>query len=127
MDNRDLVRVSKNPSIIKMGAKAVSLNATSWAVTVVPTFAPNIIPTEFLKDSTPAFTRLMAITDVAELDWITAVTRAPIATPIMGTLVALDRERRKLSPEICSISLEKFSRPKMNRMIEVRPAIKMCK
>ena len=61
-------RLIAKPTRISSGANAVSLKATSWAVTVVPTLAPKMIPTEFLKDSTPALTRLMAMTEVAELD-----------------------------------------------------------
>jgi hypothetical protein len=50
------------------GAKAVSLNATSWAVMVVPILAPNIIPNEPINDRVPAFTRPTVITVVAVLD-----------------------------------------------------------
>ncbi len=70
-----------------------------------------MIPTLFLNDRTPAFTRLMAITEVAELDWMTAVTPAPISTPTRGMLVTLDRVRRKRSPDRCWISEEKCSSP----------------
>ena len=88
---RDRTTDKKNPKIIRNGAKLVNLKATSWAVIVVPTLLPKIMPTLFLKDKTPALTRLMAITDVAELDWITAVTTAPINTPTNGNFVALLR------------------------------------
>ena len=116
---------SANPRMINTGAIAVSSNATNWAVIVVPIFAPKMIPTLFLNESTPALTRLTAITEVAELDWITAVTKAPISMPITGIFVALARNLRNLSPEIFSISAEKFSNPKMKRMMAVNPAIIM--
>ncbi|GAG66087.1 unnamed protein product, partial [marine sediment metagenome] len=40
------------------------LKATIWAVTVVPIFAPIIIPIACLKVRRPAFTKPTAITDV---------------------------------------------------------------
>ena len=58
----------KKPRINIAGANAVSLNAISCEVTVVPILEPKIIPMLFLKERTPAFTRPMAITEVAELD-----------------------------------------------------------
>ena len=42
--------------------------ATSQPVMVVPMFAPNIIPADSTKDSNPAFTKLTAITVLAEDD-----------------------------------------------------------
>ncbi len=113
--------------MMKTGAKAVSLKATSCAVTVVPILEPKMMPTLFLKESTPALTRLMAMTEVAELDWMTAVTKAPISTPTTGIFVVLARNFRNFSPEIRWISSEKFSRPKTNRIVAVNPVRKMLK
>ena len=63
-----LVMVSMKPMIIKIGAKLVSLKATSCAVIVVPMLLPKIMPTLFLNERTPAFTKPIEMTDVAELD-----------------------------------------------------------
>ena len=127
IDSRERTSDRMKPSTISSGANAVSLKATSCAVTVVPTLAPKITPTLFLNDNTPALTRLTAMTEVAELDWMTAVTRAPMSRPNRGILVARARNLRKRSPEICWISAEKFSRPKINRMTAVRPARSTCR
>ena len=86
--------------------------------------APKMIPTLFRKESNPPFTSPTAMTDVAELDWMTAVTTAPMTRPMIGILVALARNLRNRSPVTCSISLEKFSKPKTKRMMAVRPAIR---
>lgn len=122
---RERIIDKKKPMIIRNGAKLVNLKATSWAVMVVPTLLPKIMPTLCLNDNTPALTRLIVITEVAELDWITAVTKAPINTPTNGNLVALLRDFRKCSPETRSISLEKFSSPNINKMMAVMPAMNM--
>ena len=90
----------KKPRIINTGANEVNLKATNCAVIVVPIFAPNIIPILFLNESTPAFTRLMAMTEVAELDWIKAVTIAPKRRPIPENLVVLDKNFLNFSPVI---------------------------
>ncbi|MBA7706172.1 hypothetical protein ES703_115019 [subsurface metagenome] len=56
------------------------LKATIWAVTVVPIFAPIIIPIACLKVRRPAFTKPTAITDVALLLWISIVVKRPTRT-----------------------------------------------
>ena len=56
---------------------------TIQAVTVVPIFAPNIIPIACVKLKTWAFTKEITITVVAPLDWITAVTKSPVNTAVI--------------------------------------------
>jgi hypothetical protein len=88
---------------------------------VVPTLLPKMMPKLFLNDSAPALTKLMLITDVAELDWMNMVTTAPITTPHTGYLVAELSDLRNRSQDMRSISLEKFSNPNTNKTIAVNP------
>ena len=62
-------------------ASAVVLNATICAVTVVPTFAPKMTPTDCTNVSSPALTKPTTSTVVTEEDWMTAVTMAPVMAP----------------------------------------------
>ena len=48
-----------------------------WPVTVVPTFAPTMMPRDLRTDRMPAPTRPDVITMVAVEDWISAVTAIP--------------------------------------------------
>ena len=75
------------PTNTKIGAISSNLNATNCAVTVVPTFAPIIIPAAWAKFINPALTNPTTITVVALLLWITIVTTAPTITPIKGFFV----------------------------------------
>ena len=54
------------------------------AVTVVPTFAPIIMPMACLSFITPEFTKPTTITVVADDDCITAVTPKPNKKPLSG-------------------------------------------
>ena len=75
------------PARMKTGAKAVRFRATSWEVSVVPRFAPKMIPSDAVNEMIPAFTSPTVMTVVAVLDWTTAVTSAPAAVPRTGVLV----------------------------------------
>ena len=58
-----------------------------WPVTVVPTFAPTIIPRDCLSEIMPAVTRPEVITMVAVDDWMTAVTITPRKKALTGLFV----------------------------------------
>ena len=58
----------------------------SHAVTVVPTFAPMMTLMAWRSVISPEFTKPTTIADVAEDDWITAVTAVPSSTPLSGVL-----------------------------------------
>ena len=55
-------------------------NDTIHAVTVVPIFAPKMIPIAWVNERISAFTKLTTITVVAPEDWIIAVTANPVKT-----------------------------------------------
>lgn len=66
------------------------MKATSWAVRVVPTFAPIIKPREPRKDMAPAFTNPTTMMVVAVLDWTMAVTAAPARAPVERSLLPFE-------------------------------------
>ena len=70
-----------NPPKAKSGADFVIFKATNCPVTVVPILAPIIIPTDWRRLISPAFTKPTVITVVAEEDWIKAVTKIPTKSP----------------------------------------------
>ena len=70
------------PTAISSKAALVILKATIWAVMVVPMLAPMMTPTDWARDMSPAEMKPTTSTVVTEEDWITAVTRAPVNTPI---------------------------------------------
>lgn len=53
-------------------------------VTLVPRIAPMTMPMACLTFMTPEFTKPTTMTDVAEEDWMMAVTPVPSRTPLMG-------------------------------------------
>ena len=53
-------------------------------VTLVPMIAPMMIPIACVRFIIPEFTKPTTITEVAEEDWITAVTPAPSNMPFRG-------------------------------------------
>ena len=55
-------------------------NAMICAVIVVPMFAPKMIPIDWVRFRSPAFTNPITITVLALDDWMTAVTSAPART-----------------------------------------------
>lgn len=66
---------------MRTGAKDVRFRAISCEVTVVPIFAPIMMPSDAANEMMPALTRPTAITVVAVLDWTNAVTSVPIKVP----------------------------------------------
>ena len=74
------------------------------AVTVVPMFAPMMTPMDCASVIKPALTKLTTITVVALDDWMRAVIRIPVITPITRFFVIAVKILRKRSPA-------NFSRP----------------
>ena len=69
-------------------------------VTVVPIFAPMMIPTACLSFMMPEFTSPTTITVVADDDWITPVTAAPSRTPFIGVDVSFSSIFSSLPPAV---------------------------
>ena len=88
-------------------AAMFTLNPTAemiHAVTVVPMLAPMMTPILCTSVINPAFTKLTTITVVALDDWMRAVIRIPVSTPITLFFVMAARMLRRRSPA-------NFSRP----------------
>ena len=99
------------------------LNPIMNVVIVVPIFAPIIIPMACLNVSNPAPTSPIVITEVPELDCISAVTKIPTRTPKKGEVVYLSKIYFSLSPAaICSPSpmylIQNKNRPKPPRNVK---------
>ena len=106
-----LLKMSGRPKASSGMAKAemFTLNPTAeiiHAVTVVPTLAPIITPMACFSVISPAFTKETTMTVVALDDWIRAVIRIPVKTPMTRFLVIAARIERSLSPA-------NFSRPSL--------------
>ena len=84
------MKVMAKPIVTSGKASAVVLNATIWAVNVVPTFAPKITPTDCTRVIRPALTKPTTSTVVTEEDWITAVTIVPVIAPVTALLVSFE-------------------------------------
>ena len=82
-----LANSMKNPVPTMSRAALVTLNATIWAVTVVPMLAPMMMPMDWDIDSSPAVMNPTTRTVVTEDDWITAVTKAPVRAPVKRLVV----------------------------------------
>src|SRR5215831_792000 len=87
-------RLVKAPTKIIGSAAAVSetrtpMSATSQAVPVVPTFAPNTSPRPWGKVSNPALTRPIVVIVVALDDCTMSVTKAPQNAPDSGVAATL--------------------------------------
>lgn len=80
---RRLERVIRKPIVIAGSASPERLKEMICAVTVVPMFAPKMMPIDWTSDSNPALMKPITITVVALEDWITAVTRVPASTATM--------------------------------------------
>ena len=70
------------------------------AVTVVPILAPMTMDTACFRFSTPAPIRATVRTMVAVELWITAVTSAPVRTPITTFPVTFSSTRFSAAPEL---------------------------
>ncbi|MPM68898.1 hypothetical protein SDC9_115833 [bioreactor metagenome] len=76
------------------------------AVTVVPMLAPMMTPMDWTKLSNPALTKLTTITVVADEDWMSAVIRTPVKTPMTRFFVIADKIVLSLFPaSFCRPSL----------------------
>ena len=62
--------------------------ATNQAVAVVPRFAPNINPNPPDRFIKPALINEIVITETKELDWMSAVTKAPTGILLYNLFVA---------------------------------------
>ena len=103
------LKISGMPTASRGMAKAAMLilNPTAeiiHAVTVVPMLAPMMTPMDCARVISPAFTKLTTMTVVALDDWMSAVMRIPVSTPITRFLVMAARMLRRRSPA-------NFSRP----------------
>ena len=102
-------------------AAIFTLNPTAeiiHAVTVVPMLAPMMTPIDWPSVISPAFTKLTTITVVALDDWISAVMRIPVNTPITRFLVIAARILRRRSPANFSRPSDIVFMPKRNRASE---------
>ena len=72
-----------------------------WPVTVVPTFAPTMMPRDCRRVMMPAPTRPEVMTIVAVEDWITAVITSPRRNALTGLLVTCSRAIFKVPDELC--------------------------
>ena len=64
-------------------------SARTQPVILVPRMAPRMIPMACLTFIIPEFTKPTTMTDVAEDDWIIAVTPVPSRNPLNGLLVSV--------------------------------------
>ena len=87
-------------------------------VTVVPTFAPMMMPTACESCIIPEFTNPTTMTVVADEDWITAVTAIPRSTAIIRFEVSFSKICSSLPPDnfarpspIASIPYRNIARP----------------
>ena len=83
------VRVAVESSLIQPSPPLRSLRQMTQPVTLVPRIAPRIMPMACLTFIMPELTKPTTMTEVAEDDWITAVTPVPNKTPLRGVLLNL--------------------------------------
>jgi len=86
------------PTAIMSKAYFVTLNATICAVMVVPILAPIITPIACSRFIRPAVTKPTTITVVTDDDCTTAVTPAPVSTPLKRLPVSFSKIIFILSP-----------------------------
>ena len=116
-------------SRIALPDESISIRRIICAVTVVPIFAPRTIHTACLRFKTPAVISPTVITIVAVDDWITAVTRAPVSTPMKAFAVTFSSTRFRAVPDaflspspMISIPYRNIARPP-SRVITVKIVI----
>ena len=122
------MKIMPKPTVTSSSAYLVTLKATIWAVIVVPMSAPRMTPMACDSDISPAVTNPTSMTVVTDEDWMTAVTNAPVISPMMRLLVSRARICFMLSPAtalsasaICSIPNRNSARPP-NSSIAICPA-----
>ena len=67
--------------------ESMSRRRMIWPVTVVPTFAPTMMPSDWRSVRMPAPTRPEVMTIVAVDDWMSAVTKMPRRKALTGLFV----------------------------------------
>lgn len=78
---------------------SIPVRLKSQDVTVVPIFAPMMMPTAWVSFIIPEFTKPTTMTVVADDDWMIAVTPAPKRTALIGFDVSFSRILSSLPPE----------------------------
>src|SRR5215467_6730143 len=128
-------RLTRAPTKIIGNAAAVSetrtpMSATSQAVPVVPTFAPNTSPSPWGNVSNPALTRPMVVIVVALDDCTMSVTNAPQNAPDSGVAAALlsvvrsPEPANALRPSVMTLmpSRNRPTPPRIEIVIDMRDA-----
>ena len=106
-----------NPMATAGRANPLRLNEMSWAVTVVPMFAPKMMPMAWTRFRRPALMKPSTMMVVAALDWMTAVTNVPASTPRIAFF-------EKNWSTCCIFSPAMFCRPRLRRsMPKIRNAM----
>jgi len=105
----------KKPAATSNKLYSVILKAIIWAVMVVPMAAPSRTGMVCLNCSSPAFTKLTSMTEVALLLCITVVTMVPIPAPTSRFRVTFPRMERNLSPADCCMPSLMVCIPKRNK------------
>jgi len=77
---------------------AIPTAAMIQPVNVVPILAPMMTPIACVSDKSPAFTKVISITVVADDDCTRIVTIAPVSTPTMLFFVIMFRALWRRSP-----------------------------
>ena len=92
---------TSTPTNSRGNTQSSSRKATSCAVMVVPTLAPNTTATACGSPISPALTKPMTITVVAELLCKMLETASPASAPVSGVRVTRRRKPRSRSPAAC--------------------------
>ena len=109
--------IRMKPMAMAGSARPLRLNEISWAVMVVPMFAPKMMPMACTRFSNPALMKPSTMMVVAALDWMTAVTKAPAITPRIEFF-------EKNWSTCCIFSPAMFWRPRLRRsMPKIRNAM----
>ena len=103
------------PANTKIGAIAERRKATRSAVTVVPMFAPRMMPQALFSAMRPEFTKVTAMTVAVLEDWITAVKNSPTRRPVSRLRVKVSRMARSFAPATFSIPWLIMYIPAINR------------
>ena len=93
---------------------------------VVPMFAPIIMGVACIRVITPALTRPMTITEVAEELWIIAVTPAPMPTPEKRLLLIRSKRRFIPIPALFSKASPIKFIPTIKMPTPARSQIRLC-
>ena len=104
----------------------ISERHNTHPVTDVPIIAPIIIPIACFILIIPALTKPTTITEVADDDWIIAVTPVPSSTPLRGVLLNLYRITSSFPPATFFNPSPISCIPKRKSAIPPRRIITMC-